>query len=127
MARTRTHLGPLPEIVPLLLAATLLGAGLATVRGNPMPGTLALAAGVAFLRPRPAVWAPALLGLFALGAALILLSGASLPANVVSLLLLAAGLIALAVWQILRARKRWRSALDAFALRQMTAERPQGA
>ena len=126
MSRARTSWSPLPEIVPPLLAVALLGAGLAAVRGAPTPATLALAAGVTLLRPRPAVWATALLGLFALGAACTLLSGAPLPANAVSLALLAAGLAALAAWQHFRARKRWRSALDAFALRQMAAERPAG-
>jgi hypothetical protein len=125
MSRARTSLSPLPEIVPPLLAVALLGGGLAAVRGAPMPGTLALAAGVTLLRPRPAVWATALLGLFAVGAAFIVLSGATLPANLVSLALLAAGLAALAVWQHVRARQRWRSALDTFALRQMAAERPR--
>jgi hypothetical protein len=114
-------------IVPPLLEFALLGGGLAAVRGAPMPGTLALAAGVTLLRPRPAVWITALLGLFAVGAALIVRSGAALPANLVSLVLLTVGLAALAAWQQYRARKRWRSALDDFALRQMAAERPQDA
>src|SRR5262245_29112420 len=99
MSRASTHHTPLPVIVPDRLAAALLGAGLAAVRGAPMPGTLALAAGVSLLRPRPAVWAAALLGLFALGAAGVLLSAVSLPAKIVSLGLLGAGLAALAAWQ----------------------------
>jgi hypothetical protein len=126
MSRARTTWIPLPAIVPPLLALALLGAGLAGLRGAPMPGTLAAAAGVTLLRPRPAVWAAALLGLFGLGAAAILLSGAGLPANAVSLAFLAAGLAALAAWQHAWARRRWRSALDAFALRQIDAERPVG-
>src|SRR5690349_11037606 len=98
MSRTRTDLSLLADTVPLLLAAGLLGAGLAAVHAAPTPATLALAGGVALLRPRPAVWAAALVGLFGLGAASILLSGAALALNVVSLVLLAAGLAALAVW-----------------------------
>jgi hypothetical protein len=125
MSHPRTDLGPLPALVPPLLAAALLGAGLVAVPAVPTPATLALAAGVTLLRPRPAVWAAALLGLFVLGAASIFLSGTALPVKVVSLVLLAAGLVALAVWHRLREQKRWRSALDSFALRQMAAEQPR--